>query len=44
MSQNQKVNKMLKDGLRLYYQILKLHNKRLPAGEIRNLGNVYVKY
>ena len=37
------MTRLLKDGVKLYYQILKLHKKQLPPGKIRNLGNIYVK-
>ena len=32
----------LKNGLKLYYRILKLHKRTLP-GKLRNLGDIYVK-
>lgn len=33
---------LLKKGLRLYYNILKIHHKKLPS-QMRKLGDVYVK-
>lgn len=33
---------LLKKGLRLYYNILKLHRRKLP-GQFRKLGDIYVK-
>ncbi len=33
---------LLKKGLRLYYNILKMHRKKLPA-QMRKLGDIYVQ-
>lgn len=44
MSSNAELQKIMKQGLKLYYQILKLHIKKLPPGNLRNIGNIYVKY
>ena len=37
-----KLTSFLKNGVRLYYRILKLHRYALP-GKLRRLGDIYVK-
>lgn len=34
---------LLRDGVKLYYQILKLHRQKLPR-QMRALGDLYVKH
>lgn len=39
---NQELHKLLTNGLRLYYKIIKLHHKQLPR-KMRMMGDYYVR-